>query len=284
VGQIWLGCINAAMATYAVGDVQGCYAEFCDLLEKIHFDPTQDCLWLVGDLVNRGPDSLGVVRLVRTFEDSVRTVLGNHDLHFLAIHLGGHSMNRNDTFVDLLQAGDVDDIAAWFCEQPFLVRDDELGYVMTHAGIPPMWNVDVAESLAHEVEEVIRGKRRIAYFETMYGNKPDTWDASLQGMDRWRAITNFLTRVRLMDEAGRMDFAHKGSLSDVPRGWIPWYELDRQEPLTLKLLFGHWAAIEGHTGRDEIIALDTGCVWGRGLRALCLDTGESFDVPSRSRA
>jgi len=115
------------MATYAIGDVQGCYAEFCDLLEKIHFDPTRDCLWLCGDLVNRGPESLSVVRLVRSFGSSARIVLGNHDLHFLAIHLGGHSMNRSDTFVDLLQADDVDDIADWFCEQPFLVRDDELG-------------------------------------------------------------------------------------------------------------------------------------------------------------
>ena len=271
------------MATYAIGDVQGCYVEFCDLLEKVRFDPTQDRLWLLGDLINRGPDSLAVVRLVRSFGDAVQIVLGNHDLHFLAIHLGGHSMNRHDTFVELLQARDVDDIASWYCEQPFLVRDDKLGYAMTHAGIPPMWSVDHAESLAHEVEAVIRGKRRVAYFESMYGNKPDSWDDSLRGMDRWRAITNFLTRVRLMNTAGQMDFAPKGSVNEAPSEWIPWYELPRREELTLKLLFGHWAAIEGHSGRDDIIALDTGCVWGRELRALCLDSGESFNVPSRKR-
>jgi bis(5'-nucleosyl)-tetraphosphatase (symmetrical) len=272
------------MATYAVGDVQGCYAELCDLLEKIHFDPTGDCLWLLGDLINRGPDSLSVVRLVRSFGESARTVLGNHDLHFLAIHIGGHSLNRNDTFVDLLHADDVDDIAEWLCEQPFLVRDDELGFAMTHAGIPHIWSVDVAEALAAEVEKVIRGKRRLGYFETMYGNKPDTWSDSLKGMDRWRAITNYLTRMRLMDEDGRMDFAHKGGLSDAPPEWVPWFEIERQQPLPVKLLFGHWAAIEGHTGRDEVIALDTGCVWGRELTALCLETGELIAVPSRKRA
>jgi bis(5'-nucleosyl)-tetraphosphatase (symmetrical) len=269
------------MATYAIGDVQGCYLEFCDLLEKVHFDPTQDCLWLLGDLVNRGPDSLGVVRLVRSLGDSAKTVLGNHDLHFLAIHIGGHTLTRNDTFVDLLHAEEVDDIASWYCEQPFLVRDDALGFAMTHAGIPHIWNVDEAQALAGEVEEVIRGKGRVAYFEKMYGNKPDCWDASLKGMDRWRAITNYLTRMRLVDKKGRMDFAHKGGLHEAPPEWIPWYEIRRRDPLALKLLFGHWAAIEGHTGRDEIIALDTGCVWGRELSALCLETGELVAVPSR---
>ena len=269
------------MATYAIGDVQGCYGELCDLLEKVRFDAGCDCLWLLGDLINRGPDSLGVVRLVRSLGESARTVLGNHDLHFLAIHLGGHSLNRNDTFVDVLQADEVDAIADWLCEQPFLVRDDDLGYAMTHAGIPHIWSVDVAEAYAAEVEKVIRGKRRVAYFEKMYGNKPDAWDESLKGMDRWRAITNYFTRMRLVDENGRLDFSHKGALGDAPPEWLPWYELKRREPLHLKLLFGHWAALEGVTGKKEFVALDTGCVWGRELTAMCLDSGELYAVPSR---
>jgi bis(5'-nucleosyl)-tetraphosphatase (symmetrical) len=266
------------MATYAIGDVQGCYGELCDLLEKVHFDPTRDCLWLCGDLINRGPDSLAVVRLVRSLDASASTVLGNHDLHFLAIHLGGHSLTRSDTFIDLLHADDVDDIAAWF-----MIRDDEIGYVMTHAGIPHIWSVDQAEEHAREVERVIRGKKRVAYFETMYGNKPSIWSDSLKGMDRWRAITNYLTRMRLVDKNGRMDFSHKGALHDAPPEWFPWYELHKRRSLKGKLLFGHWAAIEGITGRDEFVALDTGCVWGRELTALCLDTGELVAVPSRKR-
>lgn len=271
------------MATYAIGDIQGCYAELCDLLERISFDPTGDRLWLVGDLVNRGPDSLAVVRLVRSFGQSAVTVLGNHDLHFLAIHIGGHGINRADTFVDLLQADDADDIAEWFCAQRFLHRDDELGFAMTHAGIPHVWSLDEAEALALELEAVVGGKMRQAYFESMYGNKPDTWSASLTGMDRWRSITNYFTRMRLVDKDGRMDFAHKGALRDAPAEWTPWYELRAATPLPVKLVFGHWAAIEGCTGQKRIIALDTGCVWGRDLTALCLETGKYYRVPSRKQ-
>ena len=269
------------MATYAIGDVQGCYGELCDLLEKVRFDSTCDQLWLLGDLINRGPDSLSVVRLVRSLDDSTRAVLGNHDLHFLAIHLGGHSLNRSDTFVDLLQCEEVDEIADWFCQQPLLVRDDELGFVMAHAGVPHIWSIDAAQAHAREVEAVMRGDDRVAYFEAMYGNKPDTWVDSLQGMDRWRVITNYFTRMRLIRNDGRMDFAHKGGLSEAPEDWMPWYDYPRTEPLKLTLLFGHCSALEGRTGKDDVIALDTGCVWGRELTAMCLETGEFYAVPSR---
>jgi bis(5'-nucleosyl)-tetraphosphatase (symmetrical) len=269
------------MATYAIGDVQGCYAELSDLLEEVRFDAGADCLWLLGDLINRGPDSLSVVRLVRSLEGSAKIVLGNHDLHFLAIHLGGHSLTKNDTFVDLLQAQDVDELADWYCQQPFMVCDEQLGYAMTHAGIPHIWSVDEAGAYAREVEQVIRGEQRLEYFQAMYGNKPDIWKSSLRGMDRWRAITNYLTRMRLIDSRGRMDFVHKGGLTEVSSPWVPWYEPSRQEPLPVKLLFGHWAALEGHTGNDQAIALDTGCVWGGELTALRLDDGIFFSVPAR---
>tara|TARA_A100001037_G_scaffold109495_1_gene99682 strand:- start:2327 stop:3145 length:819 start_codon:yes stop_codon:yes gene_type:complete len=270
------------MATYAVGDVQGCYAEFSDLLERVRFDPSRDRLWLLGDLVNRGPESLRVVRLVRSLEGAAEIVLGNHDLHFLAIHLGGHSMNRHDTFLDLVNAPDADEIADWYCGQPLMVADADLGYAMVHAGIPHLWGLDKALSLANEVESVISGDDRRTYFETMYGNKPAGWNDDHEGMDRLRAITNYFTRMRLLDDRGRMDFSHKGSLDEAPRELTPWYELRAEHPLPVKLVFGHWAALEAGTGLADVIGLDTGCVWGRELTALCLETGERIAVAARA--
>ena len=270
------------MATYAIGDIQGCYAELSELLEKLRFDPAGDRLWLLGDLVNRGPDSLRVVRLVRSLGDSAVTVLGNHDLHFLAIALGGHSLNKSDTFVDLLNAAEVEEIADWYCAQRLIVVDEALGYAMAHAGIPHVWDLGQALELAAEVEQTLSGEDRLAYFATMYGNKPDYWSDDFTGMDRLRVITNYLTRMRLLDQAGRMNFSYKGKLNDAPRGWRPWYEMRMQQPLPIKLLFGHWAALEGGTGFPEVVALDTGCVWGRELTAMCLESGELCSVPSRS--
>jgi bis(5'-nucleosyl)-tetraphosphatase (symmetrical) len=270
------------VATYAIGDVQGCYAELGDLLEQVRFDPVADRLWLLGDLINRGPESLRVVRLVRSLGESATTVLGNHDLHFLAIHLGGHSLNRNDTFVDLLNSAEVDEIADWYCQQPLIFVDQALGYAMVHAGIPHIWNLEQAMGLAAEVEAAIRGKKRAAYFQRMYGDKPDQWDDSCTGMARLRVITNYLTRMRLLDDEGRMNFSDKGRLRDAPTGWQPWYEMRMQHPLSVKLLFGHWAALESGTGYADVVALDTGCVWGRELTALCLETGKRHVVPART--
>ncbi len=268
------------MATYAIGDVQGCYSEFSRLLELIRFDPGQDRLWLLGDLVNRGPESLRVVRLVRSLGDAAVTVLGNHDLHFLAIHLGGHSMNRHDTFSDLFEAEDVDEIADWYCRQPFIVVDDDLGCAMVHAGIPHIWSLDKALLLAQEVQSELMGERRTRYFERMYGNQPNAWREDHSGMDRLRVITNYFTRMRLLDDKARMNFSHKGAPGDAPRGLLPWYEFRARHPLPLKLLFGHWAALEQGTGHAELVALDTGCVWGRELTALCLETDQRYSVPA----
>ena len=269
------------MATYAIGDIQGCYDELNALLEQLRFDPAGDRLWLVGDLINRGPRSLDVVRFVRSLGDSALTVLGNHDLHLLAIVFGGHTPNRKDTFTDVLEAADVQDIAHWLRHRPLLVKDDALGYVMTHAGIPHIWSLDMATALAAEVESVLRGEKHPEYFAAMYGNRPGCWRDDLQGMDRWRAITNYFTRMRLVDDSGCLDFSHKGTLDDAPAGWLPWYELSAREPLGAKVVFGHWASLEGHTGLEDIIALDTGCVWGRNLTALCLETFEFTSVPAR---
>ena len=269
------------MATYAVGDIQGCYEEFARFIEMVNFDPHKDRLWLLGDLINRGPANLAVVRLVMSLGDAAVTVLGNHDLHFLAICRGGHSPNRSDTFTDLLDVDDLDRIVDWYRRQPLVVVDETLGFAMVHAGIPHLWALEEAMDLAGEVEAVIRSDEHVRYFTGMYGNKPNRWDPGLEDMDRWRSITNYFTRMRLLEEDGTMDFSHKGALSDAPESLIPWYELRAGSPLEVNLLFGHWAAIEGETCHADIIGLDTGCVWGRELTALCLETGKFFSVPAK---
>ncbi|NBC22855.1 MAG: symmetrical bis(5'-nucleosyl)-tetraphosphatase [Gammaproteobacteria bacterium] len=271
------------MATYAIGDIQGCCDEFEDLLEKIHFDPARDRLWLVGDLINRGPRSLDVIRKVRELGDAAVSVLGNHDLHLLAVRYGGHTPKPGDTFDEVLTVAEGDEICEWLRHLPLLHQDPGLGYVMSHAGVPHIWSLEQAIERAREVESVMQGPRCREYFAGMYGNEPDLWDDALEGMDRWRVITNYFTRMRLVDAQGRLDFAHKGALADAPPGWYPWYELRARFPLGAKVVFGHWAALEGHTGVADAIALDTGCVWGRSLTALCLETGEMFAVPARGR-
>jgi bis(5'-nucleosyl)-tetraphosphatase (symmetrical) len=272
------------MTTWAIGDVQGCYDEYRELLDRIEFDPAHDVVWLVGDLVNRGPRSLDVLRHVHALGRSARLVLGNHELHLLATRFGGHSPHRGDTFQDVLRAPDADELCHWLRRQPLLISDRELGFVMTHAGIPHIWSLAEAEILANEVEAVLRGDGYPEYCRALYGNQPDIWDPALAGMDRWRVITNYFTRMRLVNAAGRLDFAYKGPVAQAPPEWHPWYELRARQPLDAMLLFGHWASLEGHTGTPSVIALDTGCVWGRSLRAFCLDDGKAVDVASHAPA
>ena len=276
------------MATYAVGDVQGCYAQLCQLLDKVAFS-SADTLWLAGDLVNRGPNSLDVLRLVRSLGERVVCVLGNHDLHLLAIYFGGHKSHRGDTFDDVLGAPDMPEIGQWYLQQPLIVVEPKLGYVMTHAGIPHIWNLAQAQALAQEVHETLRYGDYVGYFRDLYGNEPNCWRDDLQGMDRLRLITNYFTRMRLIRADGRLEFKHKGRPENLPEGYKPWFDSDGlgiEKPdfdskLTnkpVRILFGHWAALEGLTNNPTVEALDTGCVWGRALTALCLDTGQLDSV------
>ena len=265
------------MPTYAIGDIQGCDREFGALLDKLEF-ASEDHLWLLGDLVNRGPESLALLRRVKAMQQQCTIVLGNHDLHFLAIFYGGHRTSRSDTLDELLAAPDVEELAHWLRCQKLMHLDANKGYVMAHAGIPHIWSLADAQVLAREVERVLAGRDEETsyqtYFQLMYGNEPDCWSDGLTGMLRLRAITNYFTRLRLLDESGRMEFTHKGALSDAPVGWQPWYAfhpVDAQRP---NILFGHWAALDGVTGRGDIIGLDTGCVWGRSLTAMDLETGK----------
>ncbi len=270
------------MPTYAIGDLQGCHAEFVALLDAVAFDPSRDRLWLLGDLVNRGPGSLAVMDLVMSLDAQTTVVLGNHDLHFLAIHYGGHRPVASDTFRELLAAPHVGHIADWLRGQRFFYADDSLGYAMVHAGILPSWSVRQAQAYSLELMTVLRGSQCWAYFRDLYGNSPDRFSEDLAGMARWRMLTNVFTRMRLVDSDARLNFSHKGAPAQAPTGLIPWYELTADEPRSHRLLFGHWAALEGHTGRNDVIALDTGCVWGRDLTALCLETGELTRVPAGS--
>ena len=272
------------MAVYAIGDLQGCLQEFDELLDKVAFG-AEDRLWLVGDLINRGPDTLGTLRRVYALREQCEIVLGNHDLHFLAIYFGGHAPRLSDTFDDLLAADDVDELAHWMRCLPLLHRDAELGYLMTHAGLPHIWSADRAEALAAEVAAVLRGENpQLPYsefFAHMYGNEPSIWRDDLAGLARIKLITNYLTRMRLVRGSGELEFDHKGALSDAPHGWLPWYELVDDEKCREKIIFGHWAALDGHVTNDHVIALDTGCVWGRTLTAVSLGDEQTTSVAAR---
>ncbi|MDX1804965.1 MAG: symmetrical bis(5'-nucleosyl)-tetraphosphatase [Alcanivorax sp.] len=262
------------MPDYAIGDIQGCLDSFNALLGQIGFNADRDRLFLAGDLVNRGPDSLGTLRRVYQLRDNVHTVLGNHDLHLLAVAHRATGSKRKDTLADILAAPDRDILLAWLQQQPLLVEIPEHRAVLTHAGIPPLWSLPQARERAAEVQAVLADPHARDFFSHMYGNQPAGWDNRLSGPDRWRVITNYFTRMRFVNEAGELDLTSKGEAGAPPVGYMPWFEHPRRQVTAERLLFGHWAALEGHTGVKGIDALDTGCVWGGSLTALRLDTGE----------
>ncbi|MAY71630.1 MAG: diadenosine tetraphosphatase [Halomonas sp.] len=267
------------MKRYAIGDLQGCHEEFIALLEALDFDPRRDQLWLAGDLVNRGPGSLACLREVMALGEAARVVLGNHDLHLLAVARGGAATKRKDTIDDILKAEDRETLLDWLQARPLLVRDGDT--LMTHAGLPPQWGLDQAESLAGEVEWMLTGERAGDFLTRMYGNRPRRFKPHQEGVDRLRAIVNTLTRMRFIDAEGRLDFDAKEGLDSAPDGFAPWFQYPRQDDPWL--LFGHWAALNGEASGSRVRAeaLDTGCVWGGSLTALDLDSGERISVPSR---
>jgi bis(5'-nucleosyl)-tetraphosphatase (symmetrical) len=211
------------MAIYVVGDIQGCHTELVQLLEKLHFDPRQDRLWLVGDLINRGPDSLQVLRLVKSLGNSAITVLGNHDLHLLAVASGVSRLHRGDTLDEILNAPDREELLLWLRNRPFLHVDGDI--VLVHAGLLPGWSVAQALELAQEVESVLQGGDYVSFLEHMYGNKPDSWDDALTGYKRLRVITNALTRMRICTDRGEMEFEFKAEVQNIPRGYLAWFDV-----------------------------------------------------------
>lgn len=258
------------MAWYAIGDIQGCAAAFNALLKSISFRPSRDRLWLVGDLVNRGPDSLGVLRKVMSLGPSVTSVLGNHDLHLLATVAGGRDLSPSDTFDDVLEAPDAREIIDWLRHRPLLHYDAPTGRVLVHAGIPPVWTLATARREAREVERALRGPRWRNALRSMYGNQPSKWRDDLDTEDRRRYTINALTRMRYCDKRGRLEFRHSGPPGSQPKGLLPWFDVPDRPTSGVEIVFGHWAAL-GVVRREDITALDSGCVWGGSLTAVRLD-------------
>lgn len=260
------------MAIYAIGDVQGCYAELSELLTLIQFNPSRDQLWFVGDLVNRGPQSLEVLRYVRSLGTAAVTVLGNHDLHLLAIAFGGADRLRDDDTLDaILKARDCDELLEWLRQQPLLHHDARLGFTMIHAGLPPQWDLRLARSCAMEVERALRDDRTMPeLFANMYGNQPDRWSDSLQGYDRLRFIVNCFARLRVCDDEGHLQLKYKGTMKKIPAGLHAWFQTPKRKSSDLRIVCGHWSALSYYDG-DGVYAIDTGCVWGDRLCALKLD-------------
>ena len=256
------------MSTYAIGDIQGCYDALRRLLEELKFDPARDALWLVGDLVNRGPQSLETLRFVRDLGAAAITVLGNHDLHLLVVAAGVRKPHRGDTLDALLRAPDRDELLDWLRKQKMMHAD--AGYAMVHAGLLPQWSIERALALAREAEAALQGEGYGDLLHNMYGNEPARWRDDLTGYDRLRVIINAMTRLRLCDAQGRMEFGHKTAPSDGPAGYMPWFEVPHRASAGTPVICGHWAAL-GLSLSADVLAIDTGCVWGRTLTALRLE-------------
>jgi bis(5'-nucleosyl)-tetraphosphatase (symmetrical) len=264
------------MATYAIGDIQGCFHSFQSLLKKIQFNPVSDKLCLVGDLINRGAGSLEVLRWMFEHQSSIVTVLGNHDLHTLVVAEGFVSAHRSDTIQALLDAPDVEELLTWLRHQPLLHFEHD--HLIVHAGLLPQWTATQAQSLAGEVHRVLRADNYREFLKHMYGNQPAQWDDALTGWDRLRVITNAMTRLRICSQTGEMEFKFKGELVNRPDGYAPWFEISGRASTDTPIIFGHWSALGLHIA-NNVYALDTGCLWGGNLTALRLEDKTVFQVP-----
>lgn len=262
------------MAVYAIGDVQGCFSCLNRLLEKLNFDESVDSLWFCGDLVNRGPESLATLRFVKSLGDKAIVVLGNHDLHLLAIYHSSQSVDRSDTLYGVVNSSDCDELMAWLQSRPLVHYDNKLQKLLVHAGIHPLWSLEQALEYAGEVERVLAGSDSREYFANMYGDTPDLWSEDLNGFGRLRCITNILTRMRYFRPDGRLDMDAKGSPAQHRNtGLTPWYELNKRVNNPPGIVFGHWSTLQvGVYGQH--FAIDGGCVWGGRFVALKLDEVE----------
>lgn len=267
------------MATYVVGDVQGCYEPLCRLLDEVQFDPSRDTLVSVGDLINRGPDNLGVIKLARSLGSSFRAVLGNHDLNFLAVSAGLRQLKNKDTTMDLLDSHERADIVDWFRQLPLALWIE--GHLIVHAGLVPEWTKDQALTYAAEVSTTLRGPSYRDFLAQMYGDQPDRWDPDLIGLPRLRVITNVLTRLRFCAADGSMNLENKLAPEFAPPGMAPWFSHAERAAGETPIVFGHWAALDGRCPVPYIYAVDTGCVWGRTLTCLRLDDHRRFETPSK---
>ena len=264
------------MATYAIGDVQGCLDPLRRLLEAFGFDRARDRLWLVGDLVNRGPDSLATLRMVKDLGDAAVTVLGNHDFHLLAVAAGYAKKHRNDTLDAVLDAPDREELLAWLRQRPMLHVQGK--WAMVHAGLLPQWSMARAQELAGEVELALRGANWREFLANLYGDTPNTWSEILRGADRLRVIVNAMARMRFCTADGTIELRTKGETAKAPPGFFPWFDAPGRASRDHTVICGHWSTL-GLTLRPDLVALDSGCVWGGSLSALRLEDRKLFQIP-----
>ena len=269
------------MSTLLIGDVHGCYEELRSLLAQVDFDPAKDTLWLTGDLVARGPDSVEVLRYVQSLGDSVRMVLGNHDLHLLAVYAGISRNKPKDKITPLLDAPDADSLINWLRRQPILQVDNELKLVMAHAGISPQWDIETAQLCAREVEAVLSSDSYPLFLNAMYGDMPNSWSDGLTGLQRLRFSTNALTRMRYCFPGGELDMICKDAPGEAPSPLKPWFNLPSKVlDEGYSIAFGHWASLEGKGTPPQVYAMDTGCCWGGELTMLRWEDKQYFTQPS----
>jgi len=264
------------MATYAVGDIQGCFDSLEKLLDKCGFSPSRDRLWLVGDLVNRGPKSLETLRFIKSLGDSALTVLGNHDLYLLMVAEGGAKVRgKDDTLQSILDAADCDELLDWLRSQPLCHVEGRC--CLVHAGLLPQWTIQQARTLAREAEAALQGRKYRKFIANMWRSKPDCWADDLSGWERLRVIVNAMTRMRFCTAGGVMDFRVKGEVFKAPKGYMPWFEVPGRKSADAVLVTGHWSAL-GLKVTDNLLALDSGCLWGGHLTALRLEDRQVFQV------
>ncbi|QIB65962.1 symmetrical bis(5'-nucleosyl)-tetraphosphatase [Kineobactrum salinum] len=273
------------MTIYAVGDIQGCLQPLKFLLKKVAFNADRDQLWSVGDIVNRGPKCLKTLRFLHDMRDNLVMVLGNHDLHLLAVAAGVRAPTPTDTLDKILAAPDRDKLLNWLAHRPLLHHED--GHTLVHAGIPPQWSVEDALRHAREVEAVLQSPDCVTFLGAMYGNEPNAWSEDLTGMERLRVITNYLTRMRYCTKKGVLDLVSKGPRPNPgppgdSRKVSAWFSHPHRKTANDRIIFGHWASIEGHTDSPNVIALDTGCVWGGAMTLYRLDSGERISCPCKN--
>lgn len=273
------------MATYAIGDLQGCFDELMDLLNEINFDERNDQLWFAGDLINRGPKSLQCLEFVFDRKDNVNTVLGNHDLHLLAIYEHVRQPHSSDTFDEILRSNNIKELVTWYRKQPFILHSEEFDYFLVHAGIPPQWSMSRSLDLANEVSQVLQTDQYFEFIQVMYGNKPDSWNEGLSGFDRVRYIINCFTRIRYCDQQGKLNLKENAEPGKQTAELVPWYAYPGRISKGQKILFGHWSTVTLGSEQDfrkfNAYPLDTGCLWGGTLTAMRLEDAHWFSVPSR---
>lgn len=267
------------MAEYVIGDVQGCFEPLLRLLDKIKFNETQDRLWFVGDLVNRGPESLNVLRFIKNLPLTPRVVLGNHDLHLLNCIYNHAPPHSSDTFQDILNASDRDDLASWLTHQPLLIHDEALDVIICHAGIYPQWTLQDAKNHAQFFSARLQGEHCPFYLAALYGNQPSSWSQAQSETEQFRFIGNAFTRMRFCNAKGELCLDYKGEVKNAPLYYFPWYATPDRCMITQTIVFGHWAALQGQCPVTNIYAIDTGCVWGKTLTALRLEDKQRLSVP-----